>query len=131
MKYEYKSATEIIVIEISKEWNEILTELDRKERNNDHTETRRHSTLNNNVDDAGWLAVEDLNIEALLGKKEISNVERLHSTFKYLSDSQKALLKDLYVNGLTETQIAKKEGVTQQAISCRLRKIFKKIKKYY
>lgn len=131
MKYTYETVTSPVEIEIDKEWNNILTELDRKERNNDHTETRRHSTLNNGIDDYEWLAVDDLNIEALIGKKKISNAERVHSAFKYLSVSQKALLKDLYVNGLTEAQIAQKEGVTQQAISCRLKKIFKKIKKYF
>ncbi|MCC8073597.1 MAG: sigma-70 family RNA polymerase sigma factor [Clostridiales bacterium] len=131
MKYEYKTATGIIVVEITDDWCEILKDLDREEQNNEHKETRRHSTLNNDIDDYEWLAIDDPNLEVLLGKKEISNVERLHSAFKYLSDSQKALLKDLYVNGLTEAQIAHKEGVTQQAISCRLRKIFKKIKKYF
>ncbi|MBQ7203284.1 MAG: sigma-70 family RNA polymerase sigma factor [Eubacterium sp.] len=131
MIYEYITVSGTEQIEISDEWGEVLKELDRKERNNEHKETRRHSTLNNGIDDYEWLAVDDLNIEALLGKKEISNVERLHSAFNYLSDSQKALLKDLYVNGLTEVQVAQKEGVTQQAISCRLRRIFKKIKKYF
>lgn len=131
MIYEYITVSGTEQIEISDEWGEVLKELDRKEQNNEHKETRRHSTLNNGIDDYEWLAVDDPNIESLLGKKEISNVERLHSTFKYLSDSQKALLKDLYVNGLTETQIAKIEGVTQQAISCRLKKVFKKIKKYF
>ena len=131
MKYEYKTATGIIVVDINDDWCEVLKELDREEQNNEHRETRRHSTLNNGIDDYEWLAVDDINIEALLDEKEISNAERLHSAFKYLSDSQKALLKDIYINGLTEAQIAQKEGVTQQAISCRLRKIFKRIKKYF
>ena len=131
MIYEYITVSGTERIEISEEWYKVLLELDRKEQNNNHTETRRHSTLNNDIDDCEWLAVDDPNIGFLLGEKENNNVERLRATYRYLSKPQQKLLKDLFENGLTEEQIARKEGVTQQAISCRLRKIFKKIEKFF
>ena len=51
MKYEYKTATGMIVVEVTDDWCEVLKELDREEQNNEHKETRRHSTLNNDIED--------------------------------------------------------------------------------
>ena len=40
-KYEFVNG-EVVEIEVSEEWAEVLAELDRQEYNNDKKETRRH-----------------------------------------------------------------------------------------
>ena len=49
MKIQYKFASETIEIEVSDEWGEILIDLDRQEYNNDHKETRRHSSIGSSI----------------------------------------------------------------------------------
>ena len=43
--YKYEFVTEAVEVEISEEWAAVLYELDRREYNNNHTETRRHISL--------------------------------------------------------------------------------------
>lgn len=127
MKYEYITASGIEQIEISEEWYEILAEFDRKEQNNNHTETRRHSTLNNNIDDYEWLAVDDENLAELFREPTIK--EKLNSALEQLNEQQKALINALFYQNKTQVEYAAELGVTQGAISQRLKVIIKKLKK--
>ena len=45
MKYNYEFLDEVVEVEVSEEWAAVLYELDRREYNNNHTETRRHMPL--------------------------------------------------------------------------------------
>lgn len=45
MKIQYKFATETVTIEVDDRWGELLVDLNRQEYNNDHKETRRHSSM--------------------------------------------------------------------------------------
>ena len=45
MKIQYKFATETVTIEVDDRWGELLVNLNRQEYNNDHKETRRHSSM--------------------------------------------------------------------------------------
>ena len=45
MKIQYKFATETVTIEVDDRWGELLVDLNRQEYNNDHKETRRHSSI--------------------------------------------------------------------------------------
>ena len=126
MKYEYKTATGIIVVEITDEWCEVLKELDRKEQNNEHKETRRHSTLNNSIDDYEWLAVDDENLADLFREPTIK--EKLNSALEQLNEQQKALINALFYQNKTQVEYAAELGITQGAISQRLAVITKKLK---
>lgn len=127
MKYEYKTATGIIVVEITEDWCEVLKELDRKEQNNEHKETRRHSTLNNGIDDYEWLAVDDEDLADLFREPTIK--EKLNSALEQLNEQQKALINALFYKNKTQVEYAAELGVTQGAISQRLAVIIKKLKK--
>lgn len=65
MKIKYEFATETVEIEVSEDWGDVLVDLNRQEYNNNHKETRRHTTLNNGYDDGDWLAVEDENLASI------------------------------------------------------------------
>lgn len=128
MKYEYKTATGISVIEITDEWCEVLKELDRKEQNNEHKETRRHSSLNNGIDDYEWLSVDDESLAELF--REPTLKEKLNSALEQLNEQQTALIKALYYQNKTQAEYATELGITQGAISQRLAVIIKKLKKF-
>ena len=54
IKYEFV-AEETVEIEVSEEMYEELKELDRREYNNNHRETRRHSSLDTGLEHSEWL----------------------------------------------------------------------------
>ena len=127
MIYKYITVSGTEQIEIGEKWCNILNELDRKEQNNNHTETRRHSTLNNGVDDGLWLSYKDENIEAMFS--DPSMTDRLATAIKQLNEKQQKLLFALFYEGKTQTEYAKEIGVSQQSVSKRLKTILKKLKK--
>ncbi len=83
MKIKYQFADETVEIEVSEEWGNVLIELDRRERNSNRRETRRHTSLDNRNEDGEWLATEDAGIAALLADE--GKEEKLHSYFSVLS----------------------------------------------
>ena len=53
MKIKYQFATETVEIEVTENWGNVIVDLDRQEYNNNHTETRRHCSLEAlNLDDS-------------------------------------------------------------------------------
>ena len=48
MKVKYQFVNETVEIEVDKDWSAVITELDRKECNNNKTETRRHCSFDFN-----------------------------------------------------------------------------------
>lgn len=82
-----------------------------------------------------FLADERFNpeIRALEHEDEVEYQEflaRLGGAMELLLPQQKELLKKVYQDGWTSSQIAREEGVTEAAIRNRLKKIHEKIKKY-
>ena len=129
MIYEYITVSGTEQIEISNEWGEILKELDRKEQNNEHKETRRHSTLNNGIDDYEWLAVDDENLCRLLGKNDIA--ERVQEALSKIKPQHKEILVEIYVKGVTQQEYAKKLGINQSNVSRRLATAKKSFCKFF
>ena len=66
MKIKYEFATETVEVEVSAEMAAIHMELERQEYNNNQTETRRHTTLNNRNGEHEWLACDEYNPENIL-----------------------------------------------------------------
>lgn len=126
MKYTYRFITgETRDIEVDEEQYIALKEADRCDYNNDHTETRRHVHIDAEKETGGdWLAVEDA---ALVALEE-------DSTFRYLlsclTSEQQALVHKVYVEGYCLSEIAEAEGVSKMAVTNRMTKIQKRLKKY-
>ncbi len=113
MLYEYKSATGTVKIEVDEKWAKVLAELDRQEKNNNHTETRRHSPLN--TDEGEWIAYNDPNIEALFNDE--LKIEDIKSAVLKLKGRQKEVIIGIYYRKKTQQQLTYELGVTKQAIS--------------
>ena len=114
-------------VEVSEELGAVLMELDREEYNRNHTETRRHESYSNCNDKRDNLVDKSIDVEA----ETITNFDykQLHKAIDQLLPQQQDLVKKVFVDGLSHTEIAKREGVARQAIEDRLNRILKKMKK--
>ncbi len=127
MKITYEFVTgEVSEVEMDERLGGMLLDLDRQQENNDQKETRRHFSLNG-MDYEGELfaSAEDTEGEAV--RRE--DMARLYSAMEALSPSQRELVEKVYFEERKITDIAAEEGVDKSAISHRLERIHKKLKK--
>ena len=127
MKISYEFVTgEVSEVEVDERLGGMLLDLDRQQYNNDQKETRRHFSLNG-LDYEGDLfaSAEDTEGEAV--RRE--DMARLYSAMEALFPSQRELMKKVYFEERKITDIAAEEGVDKSAISHRLERIHKKLKK--
>ena len=127
MKITYEFVTgEVSEVEVDERLGGMLLDLDRQQENNDQKETRRHFSLDG-MDYEGELfaSAEDTEREAV--RRE--DVVRLYSAMEALSPSQRELVEKVYFEERKITDIAREEGVDKSAVSHRLERIHKKLKK--
>ena len=105
---------------------ELLVELDRQEYNNDHRETRRHTSLDGMDYEGALFAAPDDPAAELVWKEDAT---RLWQAMEALSPSQQELVRRVYFKRERVVDIARAEGVSEAAIRNRLNKIYAKIKK--
>jgi RNA polymerase sigma factor (sigma-70 family) len=112
-------------IEISDEWFDILTAMDKRERLNDRQNTRRHVSLDymNTFD----LDVEDEGGDPLVilikQAEEKKLKKRLNGALAELLPEQHQLLTDVYVKNLSMVEIAEREKVKDGVIRQRMFRI--------
>ncbi len=127
MKITYEFVTgEVSEVEVDERLGGMLLDLDRQQENNDQKETRRHFSLDG-MDYEGELfaSAEDTEREAV--RRE--DMARLYSAMEALSPSQRELVEKVYFEERKITDIAREEGVDKSAVSHRLERIHKKLKK--
>ena len=103
---------------------EILDEeINKPTFNNNQTETRRHVSLD---------ALEELGID-FVGEQGVKidgeEFAELRDAIAKLKPEQQELLKKVFWEGIKQVDIAKSEGVDDSAISWRLARIYKRLKK--
>ena len=113
-------------LEVAQEVAETLKELDRREYNNNHRETRRHVTFDC-TEEKSWLAVDDQRLSRLLDgpPDEI----RLRVAINQLEQHHRDLIIAIFYRGIKIVEYAKLTGVSQSAISQQLGIAIKKLKK--
>ncbi len=127
MKISYEFVTgEISEIEVDEYLGGMLLDFDRQQYNNDHKETRRHVSLDG-MDYEGELFVSVEDTEGAAERRE--DMARLFSAMESLSPAQRELVLKVYFNGRSCASIAAEEGVDKSAISHRLERIYKKLRK--
>ena len=109
---------------ISSEWLELLLDLDRREYNNNQTETRRHVSLNAMDQDDNQIPTE----KDLFG--EFYEEETWREMCKVLTERER-LVGDLFFRqGYKQKEIAKIFEVNEARMSQIIRKIRKKLEKF-
>ena len=127
MKIQYKFATETVTIEVDDRWGELLVDLNRQEYNNDHKETRRHSSMDALAEQGVQFAAEQDALAALF--QESSRTDMLREAIKTLKPAQQRLVQAVYYDGISVKDYAAQVGVDPSAITHRLRTIKNKLKK--
>lgn len=128
MKRAYHFVNETVEIEVEEKWDQVLKELDRLEYNNNHKETRRHSSLDDPAGKGVHIPSED-NLEEMAERLE--ELETLKQAVATLGQAQKDLLRRIYLLEEKQTEIARREGVQRAAISKRLDRIYRLMKKFF
>lgn len=128
MKIKYEFATgEISEIEVEDSLGELLVDMDRQEYNINHKETRRHVLLSA-IDPADrFFSAEENLLQDLIDEEDH---ERLMRAIKKLQPQQQELLYRVYWKGEKQKTIAAEDGVSERAITGRMKKIYAALKKY-
>ena len=136
MKIKYQFANESIEIEVSDDWGNILIDLGRQEYNVNQKETRRHVSLNG-MDYEGDIFADEIDIEELILKEEMSEV--LRAAIRKLKPQQQELIYALYLSERTMSQAeyGKQIGIEETSVQqnarrakARLREIINNLKKF-
>jgi len=127
MKIEYKFVTGTVEVEVPDDWGIVLVDLDRREYNNDHKETRRHCSLEAYNQD-NTLLPSDADVLRDILKAEENG--RLHQALSRLDADQRELVEALYFEGMKAADFAKQKGVSPSAITQRKITVLKKLKKF-
>lgn len=115
--------------DVGQELINLLYEMNEEEKHNNRKNTRRHISIEELVEhNAEPTETDHYFADAIFG--DMQN-EFFAEAVETLTTAQKRLVRQLYVEGYTQQDIAEMEGVKQQAISCRLQKIFSKIQRFF
>ncbi|MEI6132409.1 MAG: sigma-70 family RNA polymerase sigma factor [Bacillota bacterium] len=125
IKYEY-SKNEVVEIEVDEGLGAVILELDRQEYNVNQKETRRH-VLFSALPYEGELLASDFNLEAQF-IISFEN-EKLINCISQLLPKQQELLKKVYFDGISASEIARQEGVNKSSVHKRLQRIIEQLKK--
>ena len=126
IKYTFADGT-TSEIEVTDELYALHLQLVQEEKRNHWRETRRHTSLNYLLELGVDFADTAADLFAAVELRE--NDERLQKAISELLPEQRALVRKVFYEGKTITEIAKAENVGKSAITNRLTRIYIKIKK--
>ena len=128
MEFTYRTATENITIDVSEELVAILQDWDRMERNNDHTETRRHYHLEACEYEGQDFAADDDAIERLL---EMDAARRMvEPALEKLAPGQRQVIEAIFYKGMTVREYAASRGLSEFTVFATRRAAIKNLKKF-
>lgn len=122
MKYVYQTVTEPETIDVDEKWVKILKDLDAEEERNNRKETRRHVSLENLTYEGDWFVLDDG-----FEKKMISAID-LNNAISRLTERQQYLIKKVYFEGKTYSEIARLENKHKSSIAESVQSALKKLK---
>ena len=125
IKYEFSNET--VEIEVEDRWADVMLELDRREYNANHRETRRHCSLDAlNLDDS--FLPSDTDVEGDYIRE--AEAERLHAAIAKLSPRQQYLIQQVYFENRSYADIARQEQRDRSTIRKATDAAVKKLKKF-
>ena len=127
MKFEYKSVTGTIAIDVDEEWVAILEDLDRQEYNNDHRETRRHYHLEACEYEGDTFAAEDPDFERFVESEAAKAV--ITPALAKLNERHRRLIDVLFFQGLSAKDYAASLGLSEAPVSRTKATALRKLKK--
>lgn len=125
---KYFDGLKHVEIEVSEEFAKEYAEIEHREKLVERKETRRHQSLDKSLEH-GW-DIPDLRIDIQADIERNEENLRLHNAIERLSSTQRQLLEEVYFNGVSQAEIAKREGVGKTAINNRLSRILARLKNF-
>ncbi len=114
-------------LEVEPEVAETIKELNRQEYNNMQKETRRHTSLSAmEYEDVRFAARDADVLEKILRRID---AETLRRALPMLTPAQQDLVRRVFFAGERPSDIAEAEGVDKSAITHRLERIYRQLKK--
>ena len=114
-------------LKVEPEVADALKELDRQEYNNTQKETRRHTSLSAvEYEDERFTARNADVLEKTLHRMD---AEALRRALPVLTPAQQDLVRRVFFLGERPSDIAKTEGIDKSAITHRLERIYRQLKK--
>ena len=127
IKYEFLTG-EIVEVEVSNDFGEVSIGLGRDIYNNDRRETSKHNSVEDMKARGNQLADANSDILSIIERQEMN--QTLHHALDNLLPQQRELILKVFIEGRSKTDIGREEGVDESAIRDRLRRIYRKLKKY-
>ena len=130
IKYDFlcKLTGEVMEIEVNDELGKVVEEIEKEEFKNNRTETRRHICISE-LEEQGYYIADDSDTF----DETVKSVQykKLMAAIKELQPQQQKLLFRVYWKMEKQKEIAAEEGVSEMAISNRMKRIMKKLKNFF
>ena len=129
IKYDFLSKVdgEKPEVEVDESLGKLIEQMEADEHNLERAETRRHIYISELEEKGRYIADDYDPLDDVL---EAELHHRLMAAIKQLQPQQQELLRRVYIDCETQEEISRAEGVSQQAISSRLRTIYNILKKF-
>ena len=115
-------------VEVTDELYQQYEEMEKADALAERRETRRSQSLEKSLEN-GWDVVDpSADVFADVEKKE--TYAKLYAAIATLTPAQQLLIKKVFWEGKTQTEIAEQEGVARCSINKRLTRILQKLKKF-
>lgn len=128
VNYEFVTG-EVVEVEVSEYWEEVLKEMDRLDYNNDKKETRRHVGLDTGFDGSDWLIDGEADPEEIILNR-MTLESGIEEAFKLLTANQKDAFISIRYMEMSVSDYAFKRGISQPAATYRLNGAEKILKKF-
>ena len=130
IKYDFlcKLTGEVTEIEVNDELGKIVEEIEKDEFKNNRTETRRHKYISE-LEEQGYYIADDIDTFDEVVKSV--QYKKLMDAIEELQPQQRELLFRVYWKREKQKEIAAEEGVSEMAISSRMKRIMKKLKNFF
>lgn len=127
VSYEFREGSPV-EIEVNDSIGEVIIQIEKEQYNKNRAETRRHDSMERmEEDDFAQFSDHTKNVEQSVEQSIV--FENLYVAVLQLTPVQQELVQKVYFDDQSLTQIAREDGVSVSAISNRLSKIHKKLKK--
>ncbi len=129
MKIKYEFVTdEIVEIEVPYDIGEVSIAIDRDIFNSNRKETRRYKSDIDDFDKYAFLM--DMNSDVSFEVEKRFDIKKINNAIQNLQSQQREIIKKIFLEEKSTIEISKEFGITKQACAKRLKKIYKKLKKY-
>ena len=125
MKFTYRYVTgEVVEVEVDDKFGEQIIDFEHESELKDRAETRRHQSIDQMHEESGFdIADPSFNVNSF--NDQIS----LQDAISKLAPPQQLLIRRIYFERLSITDVARMEGVTEGAVRKRLNKALVALKK--